>query len=1416
MGVDFYDGSEDQDEPEEEEDSGIDPFAVLAQMAGKTKKPEALPALDSGVADDAVDPFDFFEAAKRPDPVRLRKAWMEGKKFILGTVENLAAIMDACIASGRYACDLETTGLDNRVKEIGTTGVFTTMDKIAGVGLCPDGIHGYYIPLHHRIASEDGDDVFIDAPYNVPLAIFDREFRRLLEATEKGLTVAIFHNGKFDHEFLQFNETGSPWGEWDRHQTWDDTLILAYLRNTRARRKGLKALSEAPTDAASDSVTGGPGLGMPMIELHELWNHSKVERNFRYDFTTLDLTQEPPLWYAGSDVICTWLLYPVLAPAIEPDTDGRNQLKVYQIEKVCVAATRWMERNLIHIDRDKVVELVTLGQQEWFDSILEVYTDAEKILGRDVMPDLYKEMKRTFVANDPRNLLRFQLDKADLATKNNSSRPPIQKGTETWPAVYDINSQQQIGTMFDELKVPGLKKTEKSGQVKTSKEELDRILEEAGDKFPFMGKVKRFREVSKAMSTYLEPMLLASDPEDDTMRINFSGHKVDTGRFSTPAKESASERGRERMMGWPELNVHSTPSSADPRRPACMNRLRECYSARKTGRFLTLPSGEIIAIPKFMVAIDYAGVELRLATNLSGEAKWLAEFFHCSSCDRTFDRGPRPTGGTSTPLAPPARCPNCGSDKIGDLHTLTALAIYGKESQSLPEWKSLRGHAKCVHPDTMIRTESGYRRMGLLPSVTGAFTPVSTEQVWDGSSWQNLLETYGGGTKPLYHVITRRGVLTCSEEHRMQTLDGTLRTPFELQRGTLMPESVLPQEPLTGQWSQITHKVFNGVPALTIQTTPELAYMAGLILGDGSKNASSCAITHGDLDKSDRMGCAYATWQGILMDACQAAGFDPVSRQASVYLGSRHVIRYLAGLQVYTLPFETSGTRRFRIPDWVWQAGADGLLPFLGGLFDTDGTVSAKDKNLSVTTKDAMFAGHIASALLALGMTVSLDPNWNEKYQRWYFRVKIFREDSLRFIPHMRHPGKLARLRAEGRVAKPQCGRRKPNEVLLVLDAGEHVCQDLHVQSEPHLYWANGFTSHNSTNFALSYGGGGSAVCRSTGVDRNEGNRIKNQFDNTYFGLKNWWSGQHKYARQYGYVRTAFDRKYPVPDIYSTEGMFRSKAERNAVNGPIQGSSADVTKTAMALVYKECKKRGWLKKVMMNITMHDELVFEIDGDVLEEAIPVLVTLMVENPYILAKNWPVPLTTDVEIGYDWTVPWDLNGMRYGEVRFIGNKKYKDKGKLPEGYTWESLPSWPEDLRLWFKEAQGAAPAVPPPPVSLPPTPMATPVEGAQTLMTLDRAQSSFAPTPAPQYENRNGQGTMTATGEYIFRMQSPMLHKTAVQLAGVIQSHMGKGTARLKIHSSQDQLVGGWEALLGVPEIRVNAQEFEAVARYLKL
>lgn len=1727
--------------------------------------------------------FDIFNSTQKS----LKKDWMDRKTFILGTVDNLASIIDRCIQSGRYACDLETSGVDDRVFVNGD-GIPCTVDTIAGVGLSPDGETGYYTPLRHaKVSPIDGSREFYEC--NIPLDMFAREIKRLTDATEAGQTVAVFHNAKFDQEFMQFNGTGIPWGEWEKPSTWDDTMILCYLRNARARNKRLKDLSAQPPDMPKESWAyaqcGGPGLGMEMIELYELFGHDKEKLGFDYDFTTLDPTSQEVLWYAASDVICTWLLYPLLSPAVLlEDTDGNTQKATYTIEKSAVTAERWMERCLIHVDLTRVSELILLGHKEWWDAIQDVYQHATEILGRNVMPGLYIVLRDIIVLDDPKNLLPDQIDVAERQAKPMYGDKPgliVGKDNRKFPVTYDVASPQQLGLMFEEMDVPGLKFTEKSGQVATGKDELDRVIAEAGSHFPFMSKIKRFREVNKALSTYLYPMIRdieptgGIDPTGGLMRISFNGRKVDTGRYATPAKENGP-----RMAGWPKLNLQSAPNTAhDPKnpRPECMRRIREVVTARPTG-----PGKP----KKYIAAADFSGEELRLVTNLSGEPKWTTEFFHCSSCDRTFSRDTR-SATCKTPFPPPPRCPNCGSDKIGDLHTLTAMSIYGNDAPSRPEWKVLRGHAKCVHPDTFIALNGGISRMGSLATgPVDTFLKVEGARVGTPDGQVRVLETYNGGVKPLYNVVTRRCIITCSGQHKFMKPDGTLVCVDEgLSSGMVLQAGSL--ELITsGAYAELQHHGHEDCPDTCIKPNHALAYFAGLFQGDGTKQGTrAVALTHGDVGKTDQLGVPYLEWQDRLVEACVEAGFRPIRRKKQVYLGSRHTMSFLK-----TLGLLDQSNRVLRIPLWVANAGHDAILHYLGGLWDTDGTV-AKDGSSSCTTKDAIFGGQIAAVLQAVGILPTCEACWNSTYEKWYYRIHIRAREATKLKPYMKQRGKTARLR------QAQSMPISENRVLQVIPAGAGPCMDIHIDSPDHLYWCNGLITHNSVNFGLCYGGGGKAVQTATGCDKNEGWRIKNAFDKTYSGLRAWWDMMHKFAQTHGFVRTAFGRKYPLPDINHPDGFFKSKAERNAVNGPIQGclhgdsriptdlgvlriedlvgkkfqvwtgtewaegtafpsgpkylvlttltsggvvrtspdhrfrvydhddpnrltwvrqedltpdmwvcmdavgstgsdgkfafldtlkrspdhngfdnceelwemlglvigdgsiredgftihvgginaeeqaqfykhrfetallgldftlrkskrdldksrklprwqvhlynwsfrefcftlgvgdwntytkripeavwhqptqhraaflrgyfsangcvnvahaidvrsvnqpllqdiygllrsigircaarldsmqvgvkdaqsfqrlvgfltpkkqdrlgniplnpwtgqwhalppalitwvgnvvygstiyaslpeeqksavlrlvqgsgskpqclrylaqlpsdevpkrmrdllrydyeqvvssdpagtkvemydievqteehafvsdgvivhnSGADVIKIAMSLVYRECKRRGWLEKCLMVASMHDELIFEIDADILEEALPLIVNTMASNNIILGRNWIIPLTCDVEIGPDWTVPWDINGMTHKEVRFLGNTKLKDRKQCPEGVDFDSLPTWPEELKPWFRSARGEN-------ADSPLNTYAAPVTATVAPQALPMAtEASVPPDMIVANIAHFGMPKPMDNTAWEFKLDAILTPDTVTKLARVIVKNRGRGMTPLKI------------------------------------
>ena len=117
------------------------------------------------------------------------------------------------------------------------------------------------------------------------------------------------------------------------------------------------------------------------------------------------------------------------------------------------------------------------------------------------------------------------------------------------------------------------------------------------------------------------------------------------------------------------------------------------------------------------------------------------------------------------------------------------------------------------------------------------------------------------------------------------------------------------------------------------------------------------------------------------------------------------------------------------------------------------------------------------------------------------------------------------------------------------------------------------------------------------------------------------------FARENGYVETLFGRRRYLPDIHARNATVRALAERNAVNAPIQGTSADIIKLAMIQVAARLKEKGLKSKMVLQI--HDELLF----DAIPAEVPELQALVKDvMEHVTSLN--VPLTVECSAGANW--------------------------------------------------------------------------------------------------------------------------------------------------------------------------------------
>lgn len=172
-------------------------------------------------------------------------------------------------------------------------------------------------------------------------------------------------------------------------------------------------------------------------------------------------------------------------------------------------------------------------------------------------------------------------------------------------------------------------------------------------------------------------------------------------------------------------------------------------------------------------------------------------------------------------------------------------------------------------------------------------------------------------------------------------------------------------------------------------------------------------------------------------------------------------------------------------------------------------------------------------------------------------------------------------------------------------------------------------------NFGILYGMGVNALRANLGEDtrREEAQEFFNAYFNTFTRLAEYLEETKQSAREHGYTLTFHGRKRHFPGINSSLPFMRAQAERMAINAPVQGTSADITRIAMVRIAGDLQKREMTDAVRMLIQVHDELVFEIRDELVETEVPRLMDLM-ETVIPLSETKGVPIVVEAKIGKNW--------------------------------------------------------------------------------------------------------------------------------------------------------------------------------------
>jgi DNA polymerase-1 len=214
--------------------------------------------------------------------------------------------------------------------------------------------------------------------------------------------------------------------------------------------------------------------------------------------------------------------------------------------------------------------------------------------------------------------------------------------------------------------------------------------------------------------------------------------------------------------------------------------------------------------------------------------------------------------------------------------------------------------------------------------------------------------------------------------------------------------------------------------------------------------------------------------------------------------------------------------------------------------------------------------------------------------------------------------------------------------IIASLSEDEHLCdafragEDIHLATAAKIYGMDKSeiskeqrANVKSVNFGIIYGISSFGLAQQLGVSRKEASDLIEQYFESYPRVKQYIESCKQNAKEKGYAQSMCGRRRYLKDINSLNGNLRAFAERNAVNMPVQASSADMIKLAMIAIHRRMQTEGLQSKMIMQV--HDELVFDVYKPELEQ-MKVIVKEEMEN----ALKLNVPIVVEMNSGENWLV------------------------------------------------------------------------------------------------------------------------------------------------------------------------------------
>ena len=164
-------------------------------------------------------------------------------------------------------------------------------------------------------------------------------------------------------------------------------------------------------------------------------------------------------------------------------------------------------------------------------------------------------------------------------------------------------------------------------------------------------------------------------------------------------------------------------------------------------------------------------------------------------------------------------------------------------------------------------------------------------------------------------------------------------------------------------------------------------------------------------------------------------------------------------------------------------------------------------------------------------------------------------------------------------------------------------------------------------NFAIAYAVEAFGLSQRVELTRAEAKQVIADYYETYKGVKKFMDETPEVAREKGFITSIYGRRRYFPSINDRNFNLRSRAEREAINMPLQGSASDIVKIAMLKVDEALKRENLQTQMIMQV--HDELLFESPEAEVEKA-----TEIIKKAMESAVELDVPLTVEIGAGGNW--------------------------------------------------------------------------------------------------------------------------------------------------------------------------------------